>query len=222
VSPKPLHPVPAQTTTRERDATLVILDVVGPAVPDTDRYRVTGGAGTAAGHDAIARRAVSCVVEPRAGDQVLATSTRDGPVILAILTRAAGTDASLSVPDAASVTLAADLLTLVADSKLVTRTAALELVAERASVDIGETSFLGRAVTIVTSTLRSIGEMVHHSARKLVTQATHSVRVIDDVETVSAGTIVVRAKETHSLQATQILISASGDIRVDGETVNFG
>lgn len=170
-----------------------------------------------------AQRAASCIVMPMAGDVVLiATRTGRPPLIIAVLTRASNEAATISVPEAAGLQVAAEQIALVAQSSITATASKVDLEAEEGRFQIAKTHFLGDAALLVLNTMETLCTNLHSYAQRLVVKAGYALRVIDEVDSSVASTVLVQARQTYSLQSTQTLISSTHDTRIDGERISMG
>jgi hypothetical protein len=149
------------------------------------------------GNGARAARAVSCLVEPLAGDRVLASAGADGRWhVLHILAREVGGAAHVSV-------LGADALALRQQRVSVHATEALELAC---AGDASLTS--ARTLSINARTLFCT------VAGTLVEQAAQYVGRM--------GQYLLDARELLRLHGQHALITAERDVKVDGERISMG
>jgi len=162
-----------------------------------------------------ARRAAGCLVQPEPGDLVLAACTAGlDPLIIAVLVRATTAPATLSVPEAEGLTLSAPVLALRAPS--------LEVEAETGRFTITDSHVFGRAAHVVLDTAETLYTTLQQYAEKLVVKAAHALRIVDGVDSTIAATVLIQAKQAYVVQATQIVTSASEDVRLDGERISMG
>lgn len=167
------------------------------------------------GDTVMARQAASCLLAPAIDDVVLVHVAGDDSFILAVLERRSDRTAELGVPDATDVTLA---------------------VSGRFSVSAQTVGFAATAVEIVGKSLLLAGEALTSRFRRITetvidkvtsarseTATFHSrTAVVKDVDMLEAR-MQVQTIETVSTHNSEIaLITASRDIRLDGERVSVG
>ena len=149
------------------------------------------------GNGVRALRAVSCLVEPQAGDRALAAIGEDGAHVLHILSRPEGGVALLSVPGADTVALRQSRIALHAARSL-----------EMAS---GEDASL----SAVSGTLSLAGRNLFSTfADTIVEQAAHRIGKV--------GQFLLEARQLLRLHGEQTLITAERDVKVDGERISVG
>ncbi len=162
-----------------------------------------------------ARRASGCLVQPEPGDLVLAACSAGlDPLIITVLVRATAAPATLSVPGAEGLTLTAPMLALRAPS--------LEVEAETGRFTITQTHVFGRAAHVVLDTVETLYTTLQQYAEKLVVKAAQALRIVDGIDSTTAGTVLVQAKQAHIVQAAQVVTSATEDVRLDGERISMG
>lgn len=149
------------------------------------------------GNGARATRAVSCLVEPLAGDRVLASAGADGGWhVLHILARETGGAAHVSVPGADALVLRQQRVSLHAVE-------ALELACA------GDASLTSARTLSINA--RSLFCTVSGT---LVEQAAHYVGRM--------GQYLLDARELLRLHGQHALITAERDVKVDGERISMG
>lgn len=168
------------------------------------------------GEDLFARQASSCLLAPAVGDRVLAYFEGSETFILSVLMRAdTALIPEISVPDAASMRLAAPEELELAAPDVTLRASRMGFVAETIVQSAGAmTLHAKRVVEAIVDKFSSV--------RSITLKAeTRSAR-IEKTETVTAGTLL-HTTEGVSVQNSEIsLINAKQDVRLDGERVSIG
>ncbi len=162
----------------------------------------------------VARRATSCLVEPAPGDTVLALDTGTEIFVLAILQRSSDSPAVLSVPEAASATLAQE---------------SLSIRCETLTVDAGTATLRSRVARAAGQALQAVAERLDVVARSLRRSADHefshaktATRTVEGMETVTAGELMLEARTALAQRAGIVLVDAREDVRINGERITMG
>lgn len=182
----------------------------------------TVGILTEAGLRATATRAASCLLHAAPGDRVLVTDPGDGAWrILAVLDRAA-VAATLSVRDAPETRLDARRLHLAGDESVAVTTPDLAVDAGRATLRAHAAHFVGDLLAAAAGTLEVAAERLRSVADTILVRAGSHTRSTERVDTVVAGHLLRRAEGAATLTAEHAVVTARGDVRIDGERVNLG
>lgn len=190
------------------DAVSVALVAVAVEAVETDAAVAAQQVFRLRGEGLPARRAASCLVTPQVGDVVLvAVRADEPPLVIAVLTRAVNGTANLSVP-------AAEGLEVVAPK--------IAIEAQEGWFRIANAQFLGDTALLVCNTVETLCTTLQSYAQRLITKAGFALRVVDEIDSTVASTVLVQAKQTCSLQAMQTLISSTHDTRLDGERISMG
>ena len=149
------------------------------------------------GNGARAARAVSCLVEPLAGDRVLASAGADGRWhVLHILAREAGGAAHVSVPGADALALRQQRVSLHAVEALEMACAGDASLTSARTLSINARSlFCTVAGTLIEQAAQYVGRM---------------------------GQYLLDARELLRLHGQHALITAERDVKVDGERISMG
>ncbi|MGE5491912.1 MAG: DUF3540 domain-containing protein [Actinomycetota bacterium] len=154
-----------------------------------DRYVLDNGR--------FARRAPSCLLQPQAGDRVMALAVGDETHIVHILVRSREATAQLSVSGADTVALRQDEIQLDARRRLRLRS-------------LGDTE-----VTAATGTLSLQGRnLFAHAVDSLVQQSSHWIARM--------GHALIEASELLRAHGRQALVTADQDIKIDAERISMG
>lgn len=181
------------------------------------------------GQPTPARLAFSCLVQPRAGDQVLAWSAGAGdPQVLGILERPDDQAMTLALPGATRIrspgelsVLAGTTLTLAADR--------LQCVSDRAVhhsrdavLGFGEITAQGRVLRAHFDTVTLVGRMVQTLVRHLIQRTRSYLRATEESDQVQAGQIMRRADGLYALSSQYTVLTSRKDTRIDGERIHMG
>jgi hypothetical protein len=176
-----------------------------------------------------AKKSVSCLLEPRIGDEVLLLSNRNGTsYIVSVLEREQDVQSEILFEGDVSVTVkngdlgfSAQKLDLkgqdiALDSKK------LDLRSLCGTASINDFTFLGKvfrgninAVKIVSKTVTSITE-------RLIRKARESYRWIENLEQVKVGRLRYLARESLYLKGKRSSLMAETKVKIDGEKIHLG
>jgi hypothetical protein len=216
----------------------VLLEGTGSASPelaygrvlavDGRRYRIQSESG-----NCVVDRAVSCLVEPVAGDTVLVASDPAGNgFILAVLQREATGEAptrllldgpaSLEVRDGSLAVTADRDLTLAAGRRLGCVAADVSVRADRGSVRVTRMSMAGRVLRSTIQRVRSVALDVDAVCRRMTQRLGDSFRYVSDHDETQAGTQRVLVEETATLHSKNTLIVSEEHVVVNAEQIHLG
>ena len=176
----------------------------------------------------IARRATSCLIEPRVGDRVWFVIEAGLPgqqrcFVTAVLEReAAERPAQLSVEGASEVSVQADRLTLRADTRLDLQAGEMHAQARLARVVLGECSAVMRTLFTHASKVTLVGKLVETFADKLGSYSKTSLRTVEALDQVQSGTIDYRAKTSAQIHAEHALVTGAELVKVEGGQIHLG
>ncbi len=175
-----------------------------------------------------AKRAASCLLEPRVGDRVWFVAEAGPPgqqrsYVTAVLERAAGElPAQLSVEGAAELHLQADVLRLRAEEKLEVQTDEVRVQGRLASVVLDECSSVLRSLFTYASKMTFVGKAIDTLADRLVSHSKTSQRTVEEIDVVKAGTIDYRATNSAQIGGEQTLVTGAQIVKVDGGQIHVG
>lgn len=215
-----------QTATRSRN---------NPASADFVEARVTGVCDGVFGLSGMtvqftARRAASCLLEPAAGDSVLAASTADGNwYVLAVLMRG-DTAAVVSLPadcllrsSQGGLTLAAETrLALAGGEQVSITTPALEVHAEQAQASFSVLRATAGLIEATATRVRSVADMFETVAECIRQRAGSVFREVKDLDHLKAGQVYYRAETVLNMRGKHSVLSAEGEVKIDGTRVHLG
>ena len=172
-----------------------------------------------------ARRAVSCLVMPQAGDTVwLAGDLSHGLYVTAVLERdphCADGPGRVMLPADAHVESANGRMTLQAESlKLDGHELAVQ--ARSAAVAVDKITGIGREATWSFQRVKLIADAVETFTDRLLQFAGWSQRTVSGVDQVRARHIDYRADEMMQLQAQNLVANAASLVKLDGEQIHMG
>jgi hypothetical protein len=176
-----------------------------------------------------ARRAVSCLVRPQAGDEVLLSIDAGSNHIIAVLERS-GTDTELDIPGRVTLRASEGSMTLAASGPLSLMSSvavgvsapALQAEAQEGEVHIDRLSLVGRTIKTACEAISLAARTIDQSARQMVQRFGSAFRYVeehDELQAASArrlvdGTLVVQTENTVHL--------AEQHIKLDAEQIHLG
>lgn len=178
-----------------------------------------------------AKRAVSCLVEPRAGDVVLVTAVQGGGwYVLAVLEREEGAAVSITLEGDLEIKLPAGRLGVAAQEGVAVASAKeVSVVSGRFDLNAIEGNVVFQRLTALGTTLRADIEKVKVFAgcfdavmERLSQKVKRSYRTVEELDQVRAARIDIAAKECLSLRGGNTLITADELVKVNGEQIHLG
>ncbi len=178
-----------------------------------------------------ARRAASCLVEPRPGDRVLACRQPGGDsFVLAVLEAAAGDETVIAVEGDLRLNLDSGHFTVAAQEGIDMATAGtLETVAGQVKIDalrgrinLHELIFKGARLQAGIERVRLLAASAETVVQRLVQRAKRVFRTVEEDEIVRAGRVDVSASKTMSLSGKYTVMTARQDVKIDGERIHIG
>jgi hypothetical protein len=201
-------------------------DLVQAKVVDAgeDICRLTGPAGSF-----TARRAVSCLLQPAAGDTVLAAEVAGSTWILAILVRGES-PAVLQLPADSTVKVAQgglkfavqEDLTLAAGRELSAVAPQVTVQAVRAGFTLGALQLAAGLVEATVEQVKTVAEFLDTVAERVRLKAGSSHREVEDLEHLQAGQLYYSIKNVLNLRGKHAVMSAESEVRLDGERIHLG
>lgn len=178
-----------------------------------------------------ARRAVSCLIEPREGDRVLfGGNRREGHYILAILARQEGAGAAvcidgnleLRLPNGRFVVAAQEGVEVVSTKDVSVVSGAVHVNAAEGNVGVERLTFFGSLVRAEIETVKLLADRVDSVVERLSQRLKRSFRSVEESDQVRASHIDYTAKKTMSLHAGNALVTAEELVKLDGEQIHVG
>jgi len=165
------------------------------------------------GRELFARVALSCLIVPQPGDEVLTATGGEEYWVTAILTRAGNAPLRLQ---------ASGDLVIGAAGSLSMHAETLNVSAPKANLLLAEVMHVGRQLTANLPALKLIGGVIETLAERVLLRAKWSQRVIEKADVSHAGTIDQTAAEGYTLQAENAFITAGNAVRVDASQIHMG
>lgn len=153
------------------------------------------------------QRAVSCLVEPQPGDQVLTACHGGKTFVLAVLQHGADTTAAMRIDVDGDLYICAKRVTFQAEVFGVVATTV---------------TMMGSACHTLFRHARRIFGTEEVTAQSTSLRAGDRVAVIGNADVQQAGVISQRAEGAIAVQSETAVLSAKADIRLNGERINVG
>lgn len=177
-----------------------------------------------------ARRAISCLVRPEPGDEVLISQTGDELWVLAILSRPG--DAPIRLVAEGDLEIAAEggRLALagrtgidLATPEIARVTAGtLALHARTARAVIDDVVHVGKQLAAYVERVKLVGQAIESVIDRVMTRAKRSYRFIEEGDHLRCADLDHRASETLHLTAANAFVTAHGVVKLDGEQIHMG
>jgi hypothetical protein len=177
-----------------------------------------------------ARVAFSCLVEPIAGDSVLVNQSGNDYFVLSVLERQAEQNMALSFPADVKILARKGQIDFVADQDLnflSTKTtnilsAKLNLTSANMNINTSKLTALATDIESHSQTV-SMYSNVFNSVTKQISQKTDIlIRWVEQVETLNIGNLIQNVRKNYTSHSDQAVITASKDMRIDGERIHMG
>jgi hypothetical protein len=179
----------------------VVQEVVTVVAALGDEVRVRSERG-----EEQARRAVSCLVSPAPGDEVLLACVPDGRLfILAVLERTDRESTEIGV-----------------SGQLRIRAAEIDVSASRGNLVFGTLTALAGALVARTEKARFFAGSLDTVCDRLSQTVQRCYRKVAELDVLRAGRLDYRAEQEICLRAENVLAGARKLVKVDGEQIHIG
>lgn len=177
-----------------------------------------------------AARAISCLVAPEPGDEVLLAVPPEGSLyVLAVLARSSSAPISLRMDRDASLE-SEGTLRLSATSKVEIRSPGeVETVARKVStravegeMAIDRFAFISSVVSAHTREIKGVLGMVDTVLERLSQKMKRSYRYVEELDMTRAGQVDLRAKRSMSLHAQNTQLHAEQLVKVQADQIHLG
>lgn len=227
-------------STTEGDGLDALLETIEGPRPAPDVREAYGTVESDAGGALVVRvgdravralRAVSCLVEPGAGDRVV-VALSDESFVLAVLARGEGRGSGLTLSVEGDVTLRAtggtlalvanEAVTLTSGAKVEISAPALEVRAMKTSFFSASLSYIGRALDAEIDKITVAAQTVDRTIDRVSERIKRSFRTIEQIERIRAKELDVDVEGNVSVHADNTLMSAEKLVKIDGEQIHLG
>ena len=163
------------------------------------------------------RRAVSCLVEPMAGDTVLITGDPDNQLfVIAVLQRADTSSIRISVEGDLTVGIskgrfsvaAGHGIDLISAGEMTMPSSELTVNASKGNIFFDQLFYLGRFFDAVL-------ERISHKVKR-------SYRIVEEIDQVRSNMIDYRAAKNMSLRGQNTLVTAKDLVKIDSDQIHLG
>ncbi|AKT40634.1 DUF3540 domain-containing protein [Chondromyces crocatus] len=186
--------------------------------------------------DCVARRARSCLVAPRVGDEVLISFGREGRgFVLAVLT---GEERPGEEAEATTIEVDGDLEVRVGKGKLGLRAArgvnvtsgdslslvgkALSVSALEGTVFVQQLGYLGDRLKAEVQAIKTVGSVCDAVFERVSQRVKRSFRTVEDIDHLKAKKIDYAAETTMALRAEHAVVHAEELVKVDAKQIQLG
>lgn len=179
----------------------------------------------------VARRAVSCLVEPEEGDRVLVAEV-DGEEfwLLAVLERDGGGalrvapegDLELRLSRGRFSVAAQEGIDLATGGDVAVAAGSLDVHTDRARVTAGELEYLGATVSAELERLKVFAIRCEELYETLSQRVKRSYRTVSERDQLRAEQIDYAARENLSLHGENAIVTARELVKLDGEQIHLG
>lgn len=177
------------------------------------------------------RRAVSCVVDPRADDLVLFASLASGErYVLAVLERPGDPSAvwtaagplTLAAPEGGVTVAARDGVDVVTPSAVRVTTDAVSLTAREGEVSVRALTYVGSAVVAGLDDLKLAAQRIDTVADRLSQKLKRAYRSVSEIDQLRAEQGDWSFRKTLGLHAANVVATAKDLVKVDGDQIHLG
>jgi hypothetical protein len=177
-----------------------------------------------------ARRALSCLVEPRARDRVLVATSTSEAWVLAVLERAdtapvelrVDGDVTLAAPSGRLGLVAQDGVAITTASEVAVASASLRVSTVAAEVSVDELGFFGRVLKGDVGRMQLVADAVDSVIGRVTQRAQRVYRFVEELEHVRAERLDMQAKRTLHLRGKDTLMSAEELMKINGDQIHLG
>jgi hypothetical protein len=179
----------------------------------------------------LARRAVSCLVEPAIGDRVLIAGDLGGDAfVIAVLERlvpasirvSLAEGVSLGVQDGRFVVAAARGMDFVSAKDMTLTASDLTLRAPNGRVFFDHLAYIGQRVFAQAEGIRLVGRFFDAVVERISHKVKRSYKVVEEMDSVRSEQIDYRATKNLSLRGENSLVTAKELVKIDGEQIHLG
>ena len=179
----------------------------------------------------LAKRAVSCLVQPEVGDEVLVAARATGACyVLAVLEREPGAATELSVdgdlrikvPAGRFAVAAQQGMSFVSAEELAIASGRVDVRAVEGSVAVERLTYWGRLVQSEIEKVKLIAGSLDAVLDRWSQKVKRVYRRVEETDQLRAGNVDYVADKTMSLHAENALVTAKEIVKVDGEQILLG
>jgi hypothetical protein len=178
-----------------------------------------------------ARRALSCLVEPGAGDRVLVALSEES-FVLAVLVRGEQRAPGVTLAVDGDVTLRSrtgklslvgnEGVSLASGSKIELNAPELEVRALKTSFFSASLSYIGRALDGEIDRLKLVAQTVDRTIDRVSERLQRSFRTIEQIERVKAKELDIDVEGNVTVHSDNTILGSEKLVKVDGEQIHLG
>jgi hypothetical protein len=169
-----------------------------------------------------ATRAVSCLLEPAAGDSVACLRIAPDEVwVMAVLQREEGTPNIVSCPGQMRIAVEGGALELAA-ARVGLRSDELDIATHKARVATDTADVVGRQLSVVATSLKLVGSVLSSVMDRVQHFSKHYLRTTDGIDRVAATHLECEAKQLLRLEGEHTLVNGRDLIKARGAQIHFG
>lgn len=182
------------------------------------------------GERVIARRARSCLLEPRASDLIIVARVGQGRThwVLAVLDRP-GDDATLAfegdvtIKSPGAVTVASGESTnLYSRGTLGVAVDEVQLSANAVEASVDRASWIGRVLTSRLDAVKTFATLVDRVATRVSERAQRVYRTTEQSELLKVGQLDIRADDSITAQSKNTVMTAEQLVKLNGDQIHLG
>jgi len=179
----------------------------------------------------VAKKAVSCLLEPRMGARVLLVGDATGECyILSVLEHGIDKKSSIQFDGDAEVVTRNGRLQIAAQKGIDLATvdniglvsSGLNVHSNGAEVSISRLSYRGSSMFAQIGKIKVLAATIESAARRLTQKIKQSYRTVEDLDQVKAGKLEYRAEKLMAFRGKYSMFTAEEDVRIDGERIHLG
>jgi hypothetical protein len=171
---------------------------------------------------AEARVGFGCLVQPIAGDRVLAVQTPAGIFVLSILERLVPDGATLALPSRGALAIEGKHISLAARRDLSIDANVIGVRSQKFSVVADSLTLFGRIANWVAEHMRISARTHETVADTLSAKALDRIAIVERADVLHAASVSQTIDNVAVTSAPAVVIAATEDLRLDGKRVTVG
>lgn len=175
------------------------------------------------GQDRSLRCAASCLLNPEPGDLVLVADNAGEAYILAVLERPGPAPAVLGISTPSqTVIVRAKRLVMRGEEEVEITAPRTDVKGARLTVAVDTISFIANLLTQTLKRWQGSAKNIDMVATDIATKAARRIAIVDEIDTLRAGSVLQKIEATSVTDAHAVVIAANEDLRLDGTRVTVG
>jgi hypothetical protein len=209
---------------KRENTQMQVYGTVMECLPDGIRVSTDDG-------ELCAKRALSCLIEPVAGDRVLvAGDIQDEVFVIAVLERLDASPVTITVDGDLTLGVPRGRLSMAAGKGIEMLTVAdmslagseITLCAPRGQVLLDHLTYIGSKVFARAQAVKLVGELFDAVLERISHKVKRSYRIVEEIDCVRSSQIDYRAENNMSLRGKNALVTADELIKMDGDQIHLG